>query len=174
MESVYHKRCNLIKSYDQLTKKFIYMKYLVFIATLVVTASCTDEETVYSVTPELSQYVDGFYQAGADRGKVLPKTNLSAYLDSQCNSITVVEKDGDQWILKFDKEIFAEMEAQGNPNNKIEALIFHELGRIVLKREIIHTTFQHDPNPSSIMNPYYKVEGYGASQRAALLDELFK
>ena len=62
--------------------------------------------------------------------------------------------------------MFEAMSSAGNPNNKIEALIFHELGRIVLGRELT-------PG-ESIMNGYIKVTGYRNLERSALLDELFQ
>lgn len=137
--------------------------------------SCDEDETSYSVTPELQGYVESFYQEAALRGKDLPKNNLIASLNSDCQGITQIKKDDEQWILEFDKKVFDSFSSAGNPNNKIESFVFHELGKIVLKREIINTfPVPHDSLPKSIMNPYYKVEGYTAKQRTALLDELFK
>lgn len=124
--------------------------------------ACTDDnETSYSVTPELQGYVESFYQEGALRGKDLPKNNLIASLNSECQTITQIKKDDDQWILEFDTEAFSTM-----TDNKKESFIFHELGRIVLKREL--------SKEFSIMNGDVKVNGYSADQREALLDELFK
>lgn len=141
------------------------MKYVILGAVLMAAISCSDEnETTYSVTPELSTYVDSFFAEASLRGKDLPKQNLIASLNSGCQAITEISKDDEQWVLKFDKEMFEAM--AGNPNNKVESMIFHELGRIILKREL--TT------GASIMNGFVKVNGYSNTERSALLDELFK
>lgn len=142
------------------------MKAVQILAIFLCAMACSDDTTTYSVSPELSTYVNSFFSEGELRGKNLPKQNLIATVDSGCQSITAISKDGEQWILKFDKEIFESMEAQGNPNNKIESFIFHELGRIVLKRELA--------TGNSIMNGFVKVNGYPDSQREELLDELFQ
>lgn len=140
------------------------MKHSILILVAVVAFSCSDDEPTHSVSPELSTYVDSFYAEASLRGKELPKQNLIASLNSGCQSIIEISKDGDQWVLKFDKEMFEAM--SGNPNNKVESMIFHELGRIVLKRELT-------PG-ASIMNGFVKVSGYSNAERASLLDELFK
>lgn len=141
------------------------MKKLMLVFITVLCVSCSDDnEATYSVQPELSTYVDSFFAEAELRGKNLPQNNLIASLNSGCQAITEISKDGEQWVLKFDKEMFEAM--AGNPNNKVESMIFHELGRIVLKRELT-------PG-ASIMNGYVKVNGYSNAERAALLDELFK
>lgn len=128
-------------------------------------AACSDEDpTVYNVQPDISVYVDSFYAEAQTRGKVLTKDNLIVTVVSECQAITVIEKKGDQWYLKFDKEAFGYM--AGHPNNLIEAMLFHELGKIVLNRELT--------SGNSIMNGDVKVSGYSSTNRSALLDELFK
>lgn len=141
------------------------MKYLIAITLVTVLLSCSDEDpTVYNVQPGISSYVDSFYAEAQARGKVLPKNNLIVTLDSQCQAITAIERNGDQWYLKFDKEAFESM--SGHPNNLIEAMLFHELGKIVLNRELTSS--------NSIMNGDVKISGYSSANRSALLDELFK
>jgi hypothetical protein len=137
------------------------MKPLITLLLLCALTACEDNETSYSVSPELTPYIDEFYNQAEAHGKSLPKNNLIAGLNSSCQSITQISKDDEQWTLEFDKEIF-----QGMPQNNIEAYIFHELGRIVLKREL--------SSEFSIMNPNIKVNGFATSDRETLLDELFK
>ena len=79
------------------------MKYTILIFIALVSFSCSDDETSYSVTPELSTYVDAFYSEGAARGVNLPKTNLVAELKSSCQSSIQIIKDDEQWVLSFDK-----------------------------------------------------------------------
>jgi len=140
------------------------MKYLILSAILL--TACSDNGTIYSVSPELSTYVDAFYSEAALRG-VNPPKNFIVKL-GQCQAITDISLDGEQYILTFDKAWF-----EAYNSEQIEAIIFHELGKIVLGREIIETAKFNDPNPVSIMNPYYKFS-YGAADRSVLLDELFK
>lgn len=128
--------------------------------------ACTDDEPVYTVTPELSGYVNTFYTEAQSRGKELPQENLIASLKSDNQAITEIKKDGDQWVLTFDKEAFDVMTAQGNPYNIIESYLFHELGRVVLKREL--------SSGFSIMNGNIKVNGFSTNDRSVLMDELFK
>jgi hypothetical protein len=137
------------------------MKSFITLLFLCALTACEDNETAYSVSPELTPYVDEFYNQAETHGKSLPKNNLIANLNSSCQSITQISKDDEQWTLEFDKEIF-----QGMPQTNIEAYIFHELGRIVLKREL--------SSEFSIMNPNIKVNGFAVSDRETLLDELFK
>lgn len=142
------------------------MKKLIVIS--LIALSCSEDESItYNVAPELAAYVDSFFSEAQDRGVNLNRENLIASLDSNCQSMAESGYNKDQRYFKFDKEIFETMVAQGNPNNKIESFLFHELGRIVLKRELL-------PNANSIMNPDIKVNGFSAANRNALLDELFK
>jgi len=139
------------------------MKYLILILA-VISFSCSDSnETQFATSSELAPYVDSFYSEAALRGVNPPKMNLICEI-GQIQAMTEISKDGDQWVLRFDKEMFEAMSA--NPNNKVEALIFHELGRIVLGREL--------NKDFSIMNGNIKMSGYSDAQRGALLDELFQ
>lgn len=148
------------------------MKLVTVFLIAITLSSCSDEDpTLYNVNASLTPYVDAFYSEASARGSNLKKSNLIVSLESELQAITVIERKGDQWYLKFDKEIFEEMVSQGNPNNKIESFLFHEMGKIVLKRELVK---ESTPQPLTIMNPYYKVNGFKTSDRAALLDELFK
>lgn len=150
-----------------ITKKYT-VRNLIFAGLLMCAlTSCEDNETRYSVTPELQQYVESFYTEGQQRGKDLPKTNLIINL-SNCQAITEITKDGDQWVLNFNTGFM-----DYYSDNQIEATIFHELGKIVLNKGIIKTP-TYGPEPVNLMNPYYKFTGYSADQREALLDELFK
>jgi hypothetical protein len=145
------------------------MKYSILILTAAsFFFSCSEDNNVqFTITPELTSYVDAFYSEASLRNVNPPKNNLIAQI-GQCQAITDLSKDDEQWILTFDKEHF-----ENYSSAKIEAIVFHELGKIILGREIIKTTLANDPNPISIMNPYYKF-GYKVEQRAALLDELFQ
>lgn len=140
------------------------MKHVILIL-LVVLCACSHNDTVYSVSPELEPYVTSFYNEASLRGKDIPKINLIAEL-GQCQAVIDVSKDGNQWMLKLDPDFY-----QYYTKGQIEAIIFHELGKIILKREIISGPLS--PTPLSIMNPYYKFGEYGA-KRTPLLDELFK
>ena len=144
------------------------MKAIFLVLFLAVFAfSCSDDnDTMFSVTPELSTYVESFYTEAALRGVNPPKTNLVAKIDTNCQSSIQISKDDEQWIMTMDKEIFDSMTAAGNPNNKIESMIFHELGRIILNREL--------SSGNSIMNGNIKMNGYTNAQRSALIDELFQ
>ncbi|HYF69112.1 MAG TPA: hypothetical protein VD884_13305 [Ohtaekwangia sp.] len=142
------------------------MKNSALILISILALACSDDETTYSVTPELDTYVTSFFTEGEQRGKTIPKTNLIVHLNSECQAITQVKQEAGQWILEFDKEAFEAMSAQGNPNNKIESFLFHELGRIVLKREL--------SDGHSIMNGDIKVNGFSDDEREELLNELFK
>lgn len=144
------------------------MKLVTVFLIAITLSSCSDEDpTLYNVNASLTPYVDAFYSEASARGSNLEKSNLIVSLESQLQSITVIERKGDQWYLSFDKEIFEEMVSQGNPNNKIESFLFHEMGKIVLKRELA-------VNTNSIMNPDIKVNGFKTSDKVTLLDELFK
>lgn len=144
------------------------MKLVTVFLIAITLSSCSDEDpTLYNVNASLTPYVDAFYSEASARGSNLKKSNLIVSLESELQAITVIERKGDQWYLSFDKEIFEEMVSQGNPNNKIESFLFHEMGKIVLNRELA-------VNTNSIMNPDIKVNGFKTSDRATLLDELFK
>lgn len=149
-----------------------------FFVTILLTVflSCSSEdETLYNVDAPLTPYVDAFYSEASSRGANLEKSNLIVSMESQLQAITVIQKNGDQWHLKFDKEIFEEMERQGNPLWIIESYLYHELGKIILERDVIKTTIAHDSLPKSLMNPYYKKEGIKNEKlKVVLLDELFK
>lgn len=141
------------------------MKYLIALTLITVLLSCSDkEQTIYNVQPDISSYVDSFYAEAQLRGKILPKDNLIVTVVSECQAITAIERNGDQWYLKFDKESFESM--SGHANNLIEATLFHELGKIVLNRELT--------SGNSIMNGDVKISGYSSANRSLLLDELFK
>lgn len=131
----------------------------------IIGTSCSDEEPRYNVQSDISVYVDSFFTEAETRGLTLKKDNLIVTVVSECQAITVTEKKGDQWYLKFDKENFESM--AGHPSNLIEAMLFHELGKIVLNRELAK-------GANSIMNPDIKISGYSSANRSALLDELFK
>jgi hypothetical protein len=140
------------------------MKYLILL--LALSFGCSDHETQFIVAADDEPYVTSFFTEAEARGKTLPKSNLLVSLNSDCQAITQIKRDDDQWILEMDGEVFNTMVAQGNPNNLIESYLFHELGRIVLQREF--------SSEFSIMNPQIKVNGFSSSDREALLDELFK
>lgn len=140
------------------------MKNLIYLVIPILIA-CSDDEPVYTVTPELSDYVNSFYTEAQNRGMELPKENLIIELKSDCQAITQINTT-DQQVLSFDKEAFVAMTAQGNPNNIIESYLFHELGRVVLKRSL--TT------GASIMNPNIKVNGFSDADKESLYDELFQ
>lgn len=140
------------------------MKHVILIL-LVTLCACSDDEPVYSVTPELEPYVTSFFTEAAARGKDLPQTNLIVQL-GQCQAVIDVAKDGDQWIVTLDPDFY-----QHYTEGQIEAIIFHELAKIILMRPVMDVPF--GPEPVSILNPYYKFGEYGA-QREELLDELFK
>jgi hypothetical protein len=144
------------------------MKYTILLIAALAAFSCSDDETTYSVSPELSSYVNAFYSEASLRSKSLPKDNLIVQI-GQAHAITDISRDGDQMILTFDKEFF-----ENYSSEQIEALLFHELGKLVLKREVIETAKFNDPNPVSLMNPYYKFSGYSGVDRQVMLDELFK
>jgi hypothetical protein len=150
------------------------MRITILITLALALASCSDDDTQFTVTPELKPVIDSFFAEAAARGKDLPKVNLIAQL-GQVQAVIDVSKDGDQWVLTLDQDFYNYYTA-----GQLEAIIFHELGKIVLKREIILVepnpniaNIRHNPEPISIMNPYYKFGEYG-SKRVELLDELFK
>lgn len=149
-------------------------KIIILIA--ITSFACSDDDaTQYIIPTEITSYVDSFYSEASARNSNPDKTNLIITLDSEAQAITSTEKKGDQWYLKFDKEVFEEMERQGDPLWTIESYLYHELGKIVLNRDIIKTTFPHDSLPKSLMNPYYKREGIKNEKlKGILLDELFK
>lgn len=142
------------------------MRPIIILFVLATIVSCDDSNPTFTIEAELSDYVNSFYQEAQLRGKTLPQDNLIAQLDSNCQGMIEAHKDNDQWILKLDREIFTSMEQHGNPNNKIESMIFHELGRIILKRDL--------SKAYSIMNGDVKINGYPTSDRQQLLDELFQ
>lgn len=127
--------------------------------------SCQQEPFEYVIQRELQPYVESFYQAGGDRGVILQRENLIMMIvvDLQKEGAWgLSKKRAGQRIVYIDQELFDDYTINTNHTDRIEWLVFHELGHSFLNRS--HT------DGFSIMNPkFYDFKG----QREELLDELF-
>jgi hypothetical protein len=149
------------------------MKPLIGLLLLISIAGCDSDEPNYSVSAELQPYVDSFFAEAEARDKDIPQNNLHAYLDPGCQSVLIMERDGDQWIMKFNKGMFEYYATSEATQHHIEALVFHELGKTLLQRPM-EGIENLNPAPFTLMNPYYKIAGFKSSEREVLLNELFK
>lgn len=103
-------------------------KVLMFVAALIVLASCSEEnDVVYSVDPALALYVDAFYQDAAAEGINLPK-NLVAELKST-QAVTNFYKQHDQNYLQYNSQLITTASDEDKMKN-----VYHALGGLMLKK----------------------------------------
>jgi hypothetical protein len=138
----------------------------------------SDPTISYNVTPELSVYVDTFFAEAEKRGIILSKENLVVQLIPQKDMPDyqgLSTKEGDQRIIKIQKELYEYYSGEGCASyydekygpNRLEILMFHELGHTILGRE--HT----DGESYMSIEFITPVIPYEEEDRTPLVDELF-
>lgn len=144
---------------------------LILILSLLTLQSCLSsfEEKEFNSTPELQSYVDQFFIEANDRGLYYPKGNLIVAFKKNLNKSEqawgISTKKLGQRIIYIDYDFFYE---QKQYRDRIEALIFHEMGHAILNRK--HCESQ------SLMNPSWGFSCYEnlPKIRKIFVDELFK
>lgn len=112
-------------------------KSLLFASMIVMAfASCSDDETQYSIAPELEVYVSTFIAEAQERGVTITQNNLIAEITSyKAQSIANGALDGDQKYLYVNEGIFKFSTTTGN-TNLLEYSIFNELGGLFIHNRV--------------------------------------
>lgn len=119
-------------------------KSLLFVALAVVLASCHDDDTQYSVAPELDTYVNTFISEAQERGVTIPKNNLIAELtDFKAQSVANTATDGNQRYLYVHKGLFDYGAASGK-TALIEYSIFNALGGLIIKNSVNMVQYERE------------------------------
>lgn len=131
---------------------------------LLLLGSCTWVDVDYSIEPDLQPYAEAFYNEASAHGVRLTKENLVIMTRVGLKDEGmwgVSRKEGRQRIIYIDAEYYNDM-VRGNHQDRVEFLVFHEMGHALLGRH--HTADQ------SIMNPgWHDFHNH----RTEFLDELF-
>lgn len=140
------------------------MKAIIFFIAIIslLLTNCSEQETFFNIEPELQQYVDSFYKEANDRGIVLQRSNLIGKV-----SKSISPKQG--LLSVIDGQIIMEINYYSFKNfdkNKIEAIVFHELGHGLLKRN-------HCDEKNSLMNTSVCLNCFSLINREYYLEELF-
>lgn len=146
------------------------MKAIIPLLSIVLTGcfSSMDQEPIYKVDPKLNTYVDSFFNLSDSLGRHLNRENITVQLRSGLEDMGdwgLSTKMGDQRIVYIDQDFF-DFYIKTNHPDRIEALVFHELGHALLLRK--HT------NEYSIMNVNIPLGYKDKSVRDILIAELFK
>jgi len=161
------------------------MKKLIFIALALSLSSCFsgfDETIEYRIDPRVEYYVEQFYVEGEDRGLVFDRYNLIVIVQRHNTGRFVYKQDpkiqldglsitqGTQRVVFIDLEIveqgLIDEEGSEGPANKLEIVIFHELGHALLNRK-------HNNDSRSIMSDRFEPLLMTRGWRTEVLDELF-
>lgn len=78
--------------------------------------ACDNEDTVFSVDPELSEYVDSFFQEATDRGKSIARTNLTVSLRDieDTTELGVDYSNNGQRYIYFNQQVFNSLNSAGD------------------------------------------------------------
>jgi hypothetical protein len=106
---------------------------ILFAVALIVLASCTENEPVFSINPELVPYVDAFYSDASSASVDVPK-NLIADIQT-CQSIVVVDSSPGEAKLLIDHASFYNMKHKGQ-EDLIKVYVYTGLGRALLRKNI--------------------------------------
>ncbi|MFN7611698.1 MAG: SprT-like domain-containing protein [bacterium] len=134
------------------------MRYLVI---LILLCSCSDEY-VFNVESELSGYVESFFELSKQHGKNLDKNNLTVRFSKEIGSLhgVYIDRSGLN-IIEINYYHY-----QNYSRDYMEAIVFHELGHAILKR-------QHDDSVESLMNTSLCLMCY-SENKSYFINELFK
>jgi hypothetical protein len=112
--------------------------------------------------------------AKADSAKFNLIIELKDGLSKNENAWGLSKKIGDQRIIYIDTEFYNDY-TNGNHRNRIEAIVFHEMGHSIINRR--HTTKQNSlMNPDNLSSGSLYEKSFGkidSVYREQLLDELF-
>lgn len=139
------------------------MKNLILLSCLLVIVSCTDDNgPIYAVDPELTEYVDSFFQEAIDRGKSIARTNLTVSLRDieDTTELGVDYSNNGQRYIYFSRKVFNNLNSAGDKIS-IEYELYKRLSVNYLDKSIYQVVTD--------MN----VE-YSSDTREAVLNELFK
>lgn len=123
----------------------------------------------YSLDPSLAPYVESFYKEAEARGHYLRTKNMVVFkednLAKNFNVKAIYRKKKKQKSIAFDREYYEFIKKYPN---RVEAIMFHELGHALLGRE-------HTKACISLMNPTGCEVCYenDPARRKVLIDELF-
>jgi predicted Zn-dependent protease len=155
------------------------MRQFLIACLVVVLFACesSDPTAKYSIEPGLEVHVNTFFQEASARGIVLPQENLVVRLrpQSEFNDQGRFTTEGNQRIITIQTELYQYYTSDGCKNyydnsycyNRLEILMFHELGHALLGRE-------HTDGESYMSTEFITpVIPYEEEQRTALINELF-
>jgi hypothetical protein len=82
----------------------------------VFTFACEDNDTVFSVDPELSEYVDSFFQEASDRRSEIQKTNLTVTLEDieDTTALGIDYSNNGQRYIHFNRQVFNRLNSAGD------------------------------------------------------------
>jgi len=106
------------------------MKKYIFAALLLVAFACEENETSYSVAPELENYVTTFIAEAAERGVTIPTNNLIAETTTKAQAVANAH------VIHGQNYIYASP-AILNPSRAMEVRIFNELGSLFVKNKVV-------------------------------------
>jgi hypothetical protein len=157
--------------------KLTKMKKILFLS-IIVQACAFDQTIEYRIDPLLLGYMESFYKEASARNYKIDKFNLIVGLkyglSKNENSWGLSKKIGDQRIIYIDTEFYNDY-TKGNHRNRIEAIVFHEMGHSIINRR--HTTKQNSlMNPDNLSSGSLYEKSFGkvdSVYREQLLDELF-
>jgi hypothetical protein len=153
------------------------MKKILFLS-IIVQACAFDQTIEYRIDTLLSGYMESFYKEASARNYKVDKFNLIIELKDGLskneNAWGLSKKIGDQRIIYIDTEFYNDY-TNGNHRNRIEAIVFHEMGHSIINRR--HTTKQNSlMNPDNLGSGSLYEKSFGkidSVYREQLLDELF-
>lgn len=132
---------------------------------LLAITSCNSFEGEYAIERDLQIYVEAFYREAGARGVVLHRENLVVMVREglEANgSWGLSKRNGRQRIVYIDAGYYDDM-LRGGHTDRVEFLVFHELGHALLGRH-------HISGVASVMNPQW--HDY-SDHRNEFLNELF-
>lgn len=112
------------------------MKKLVLLCVLASFMACSDNDTTYSVAPELDPFVESFYAAGAARGVDVPRNLVAEITENKTQATTKAFKEHDQNYFYYDRIVFGVHKNAGN-DLVIESIVYHDLAGLLMKRHIV-------------------------------------
>src|SRR5258706_603570 len=124
-----------------------------FILLLFLAGCAFDFEPTYSVDTLLVPYVNDFYKEAALRNIPLVRQNLIVKFQQNLSDQGEwgLSINDDQHTVLIDRDYFLFYTKETNHPNRVEPLIFHELGHALLRRS--HNNYQ------SLMNPGWLAGG---------------